>query len=228
MLSQDSRALAVSVRPDSAPPTPACRLPYLARLGSRRLPAERSRLYEARLLLQLVEIALERIPIRLRHRLIAADRLFQLVSVFRDELRSACGFTIVNPADCRIRRKGKGRAVGLGQPRQIDGEAVPLAAAFEIGGLRLHEAVDLAGLLQDRRGLIAGRVFAREPLPQVVDVLLQVVEIVLDIHFATRPAHDRPLQLAIQLILEPIASVIDRLEDLRDVLVRKSFAVLRR
>jgi hypothetical protein len=81
-------------------------------------------------------------------------------------------------------------------------------------------------LLEDRGRLVAGRVSRGEPLTKVLDVRLQILEILLDVHLAAWTTHDRSLHLPIQLVLESVAAVVDGLEDFLDVLVAEALAAL--
>ena len=69
--------------------------------------------------------------------------------------------------------------------------------------------MDVGRLAQHRRDLGAGGVVGREPALQPVDVVLQIVQYRFDVDFAAGTAQDAALEFAVELILEPIALVID-------------------
>ena len=114
------------------------------------------------------------------------------------------------------RASGRG-AVDDGQFVEAAGEAVPLAHALHVGRLRGHEALDRAALAEHRRHFAAGAVVVLVTTLHLVDVLLQIVEELLDVDLAIRPAQNRVLQFAVELILEPITIVVDALEQILDL-----------
>ena len=58
-------------------------------------------------------------------------------------------------------------------------------------------------------------------LLEPIDVLLEIVQEVVDVHLPRPPAHDAALQLSIERIVEAVAALLDARNELLDVAVRQ-------
>lgn len=72
--------------------------------------------------------------------------------------------------------------------------------------------MNVGTLAQDGERLGACRILRGVALSEVLDVFLQVIELLIDLHFAARSSDDRMLEPAVERILEPVARVIDALD----------------
>jgi hypothetical protein len=200
----------------------------LARLGRRRLRLGRARLHGLRVLRELLEIRLEEIAIGLGERLVLVERLFGLIDLLGELIGGGGDFSVVDAPHGRAIGQGKRRVVRIRQASQLLRQAIPLAAPLDLAGLRLDVRVDARALAQQRPGLGAGRIGLVETVLQLLHVVLEVLEGRLDFDFAIRRANGGVLDLPIELILETIARLIDRLDDSDDVLVRQPLVRLSR